>query len=37
MTQPTHASVKAELDRLTNEFFRAVSFEEGDTPPYDNI
>ena len=37
MTQPDHASVKAELDRLTNEFFRAVSFEEGETPPYDNI
>ncbi len=37
MTQADHASVKAELDRLTTEFFRAVSFEEGETPPYDNI
>ena len=39
MTQPDHdpASVKAELDRLTTEFFRAVSFEEGEAPPYDNI
>ena len=36
MTQPD-PSVKAELDRLTAEFFRAVSFEEGETPPYDNI
>ena len=27
--------VKAELDRLTAEFFRAVSFEEGETPPYE--
>jgi len=39
MTQPDHdhASVKAELDWLTTEFFRAVSFEEGEAPPYDNI
>ena len=39
MTQPDHdhASVKAELDWLTTEFFRAVSFEEGEVPPYDNI
>jgi len=37
MTQSHHASVKAELDRLTDEFFRAVSFEEGADPPYDNI
>ncbi|HXD05463.1 MAG TPA: hypothetical protein VN680_05405 [Burkholderiaceae bacterium] len=37
MTQPDDRSVKAELDRLTSEFFRAVSFEEGETPPYDNI
>ena len=28
---------KAELDRLTADFFDAVSFEEGGTPPYDNI
>jgi hypothetical protein len=31
------AAVKAELDRLTMAFFRAVSFEEGATPPYENI
>ena len=37
MTQPDHTSVKAELDRLITEFFRAVSFEEGEVPPYDNI
>jgi hypothetical protein len=37
MTQPDPASVKSELARLTNEFFRAVSFEEGETPPYDKI
>lgn len=37
MRQPDHASVKAELDRLTTEFFRAVSFEQGEAPPYDNI
>jgi len=37
MTQPDHASVKAELDRLTTEFFRAVSFEEGEAPPYDSL
>jgi hypothetical protein len=37
MTPPDHASVKAELDRLMNDFFRAVSFEEGEDPPYDNI
>jgi hypothetical protein len=37
MTPPDHASVKAELDRLTAEFFRAVSFEEGESPPYDNL
>ena len=29
--------VKAELDRLTTEFFRAVSFEPGAEPPFDNI
>jgi hypothetical protein len=39
MTQPDHdpASVKAELGRLISEFFRAVSFEEGEAPPYGNI
>ena len=34
----THiAAVKAEFDRLIREFFRAVSFEEGEAPPYENI
>lgn len=37
MSPPTYAVVKAELDRLTAEFFRAVSFETGGTPPYENI
>jgi hypothetical protein len=37
MNQADHAVVKAELDRLTNEFFRAVSFEEGGAPPFENI
>jgi len=31
------SAAKAELDRLINEFFRAVSFEAGGTPPYENI
>ena len=30
-------SVKIELDRLTAEFFRSVSFESGQTPPYENV
>lgn len=30
-------TVKSELDRLMAEFFRAVSFESGETPPYENI
>ena len=34
---PDLATVKAELDRLTTEFFLAVSFEEGSTPKYENI
>ena len=34
---PDPAAVKAELDRLTNGFFRAVSFEEGTTPLYESI
>ena len=37
MHQPDRPAVKAELDRLTNEFFRAVSFEPGETPPFENI
>jgi hypothetical protein len=31
------SAVKAELDRLTLEFFRAVSFETGGAPSYANI
>jgi hypothetical protein len=34
---PDSAAVKAELDRLTNDFFRAVPFEEGATPLYESI
>jgi len=30
-------TIQAELDHLTAEFFRAVSFEAGEAPPYDNI
>jgi hypothetical protein len=30
-------AVKAELDKLTAEFFRAVSFELGTSPPYENL
>ncbi|MGZ8702618.1 MAG: hypothetical protein ACXWZY_10070 [Gaiellaceae bacterium] len=37
MTQTSHPAVKAELDRLTTEFFRAVSFEAGGAPSYENI
>ncbi len=37
MSQPTRNAVKAELDRLTAEFFQAVSFEAGQMPPYENI
>ena len=37
MNQPDRTAVKAELDRLITEFFRAVSFEEGETPPFENI
>lgn len=32
-----HAGVKAQLDHLTSEFFRAVSFELGEVPPYEII
>ena len=35
--QQNRASVKSELERLTAEFFRAVSFEADGAPPYDNI
>ena len=37
MTNQQKRTVKDELDRLTTEFFRAVSFESGETPPYENI
>ena len=33
----TSAAVKAELDHLSKEFFRAVSFEAGGMPPFDLI
>ena len=33
----TLTAVRSELDRLTTEFFRAVSFESDETPPYENI
>lgn len=33
----SQVAAKAELDGLTESFFRAVSFEEGEAPPYDNI
>lgn len=36
-TQESHIGVKSELDRLTAEFFRSVSFEVGEAPPYQNI
>ena len=35
--QQNRASVKSELERLTAEFFRAVSFEADGAPPYDNM
>jgi len=37
MNSTDRGAVKAELDKLTAEFFRAVSFEEGVTPPYENL
>ena len=37
MTNDQKLGVKVELDRLAAEFFRAVSFESGETPPYENI
>lgn len=35
--QKSQAIIKSELDRLTSEFFRAVSFEVGERPPYEII
>lgn len=37
MSQSLRSAVKADLDRLTSEFFRSVSFETGGVPPYENI
>jgi hypothetical protein len=37
MSQSTRDVVKVELDHLTAAFFHAVSFEAGETPPYENI
>ena len=35
--QPNHDAVKSELKRLTDGFFRAVSFEPGEAPSYTSI
>ena len=37
MSSSDHVTVKAELERLTSEFFRAVSFEPGERPSYQDI
>jgi hypothetical protein len=37
MNQSHYAAIKVELDRLTREFFLAVSFQENDAPKYENI
>ena len=37
MIDDSERAVKTELDRLTTGFFRAVSFEEGATPRYEDI
>jgi hypothetical protein len=37
MNPTDRGAVKTELDRLTAEFFRAVSVEEGATPPYEKL
>ena len=37
MNKSDRNTVKFEPDRLTAEFFRAVSFEAGGAPPYENI
>ena len=33
----SHVAVKSELDRLTQEFFRSVSFASGSTPDYKHL
>jgi hypothetical protein len=37
MNSTDRGAVKVELDKLTAEFFRAVSFEAGTSPPYENL
>ena len=37
MSESNRSAAKVELDRLSVEFFRAVSFEAGERPPYENI
>ena len=37
MSAPAPAAVKAQLDRLSKEFFRAISFEPGGKPSFDVI
>ena len=37
MSQSTRNAINKELDRLASEFFRAVSFETGETPSYQII
>ena len=37
MSQLDRSAVNAELDRLTADFFKAVSFEAGEMPRYDGI
>lgn len=37
MNQQNSSAPQVELDRLASEFFRAVSFEPGGVPPYENI
>ncbi len=37
MDKPDAGQTKAELDRLVDEFFRAVSFEAGTSPNYEDI
>lgn len=37
MDQPNRVAVNADLDALTAAFFRAVSFEAGESPPYSDI